>query len=100
MVRHEWGLFKGRTPQTEPDYDSSRHPSLPDGYSLVAEVDAVKPIVEPDACTEARLAERMVRLPKVCGYGIEDLTTRHVLFQLAGQHALQGWLADFEPRLC
>jgi hypothetical protein len=42
VVTHEWALYEGRSPHDDPRYDSGRHRLIPDGYSLVAKVEAIK----------------------------------------------------------
>lgn len=42
IVEHEWGLYRGLPPSRVPkQYDSSNHPSIPKGFSLVAKENRV-----------------------------------------------------------
>jgi hypothetical protein len=100
-VNYNWGLYEGK-PQLTPadrDYDSSSHSLVPRGYSLVAEVDTIFPIIHPKIEDQVSLGHRIDRYyDTASGYVLRDMCLSQVVRQIT-EVTIQDWYVDIEPRL-
>lgn len=103
-VAHTWGLTKRpRTQQSRREDFQWRfeNPLIPKGYSLVARVENIRPLVEPDKDTfrtalNALLRYSNARHPKLF---LRDMTSTHQLGFYAAGEIVDTKLLDIEPLL-
>lgn len=93
-ISYKWFLYHGTSPDNNELFDSSSHPLIPDGFSLVAGVENIFPTTEPTPAVQAELAERILAAPRLGGLVLGDLNIEHVAFDSTGQGRLVDVDAD------
>ena len=99
-IDYTWGLYQGYSPIRDRKHDSSRHPLIPPGFSLVADVEILPQAQRLDHIEseelEIKLDDFFVthrRVYGICDIGAEQFMTRG----LGGSQ--DTVLVDIEPRL-